>query len=205
MIAIEWLKRQLRSVSGTSTATPFVDPVLAHIHVPKCGGTAFHKFLSVSYGPAHRALYVADTFFVYPEAELTGYLADRSVRGFSSHFVRTFPRRLAGRDRLYVTFLRDPVDQFISYITCVKKNYERIQDDKNLIASPPSNLPDLSVRDIARWILTCDHEVNFRETLPSISSPCIQYLATQDHFEWTCNILGSVLARRRIYSVDSFL
>lgn len=143
--------------------TPLKDPVLAHIHVPKCGGTAFRSFLVQHYGPTHLALYVADTFHVYPEAELAGLVNDRSVRGFSSHFVRTFPSKLADRDLLYITFLRDPVAQFVSYITYIKKNFQNIQNDATLIASLPPDAPSKSVREIAHWILTCDREVNFRE------------------------------------------
>jgi hypothetical protein len=142
---------------------PLKDPVLAHIHVPKCGGTAFRSFLVQHYGPAHLALYVPDTFFVYPEPELAGYLGDPAVRGFSSHFVRTFPEKLAGRDLLYLTFLRNPVDQFVSYITYVKKNFHNIQSDTTLISSLPPNPTSMSVREIALWIVTCSREVNFRE------------------------------------------
>jgi len=142
---------------------PLIDPVIAHVHVPKCGGWAFRNFLQRQYGPAHLSLYVSDTFFVYSEEELAGYLNDRAVRSFSSHFVRTFPERLAGRDLLYITFLRNPVDQFISYITYAKKYYHDLEHDKPLMSCLPPELPSLSIRDAARWILTQDRDVNFRE------------------------------------------
>jgi hypothetical protein len=141
----------------------FVDPVLAHIHVPKCGGTAFRTFLQDHFGQGHLALYVQDTLFVYSEDELAVQLNDRAVQGFSSHSVRTFPERLAGRDMFYVTFLRNPVDQFISYLTFAKKNYSGLQGDKTLMSWLPPDLPSLSVREAARWILIQDREVNFRE------------------------------------------
>lgn len=141
---------------------PLPDPLIAHIHVPKCGGTSFRHFLTKHYGPSHLELYVADTFFVYSEEELTAAVKDRSVTGFSSHFVRTFPEKLAGRDVLYITFLRDPIDQFVSYITYVKKNFHSIQDVPLLSCFPPDP-PSLSVRDIAHWILTSNREINFRE------------------------------------------
>jgi len=163
MPLVEWLRRRLPRAHLRARDGVLVDPVLAHIHVPKCAGTALRNFLIQHFGPSHLALYVPDTFHVYPEAELAGILADRSIRGFSSHFVRTFPPRLAGRDLLYITFLRDPVDQFISYVTYVKKNYQYLQDDRSLIASLPPNLTAMSVRDIAQWILTCDRHVNFHE------------------------------------------
>jgi len=160
---------------------PLRDPVLAHIHVPKCGGTAFRLFLMQHFGPSHLALYVPDTFYVYPEADLAALLSDHTVRGFSSHFVRTFPQKLAGRELLYVTFLRNPVDQFVSYITYIKKNFHKIQSDTTLIQSLPPDPTSMSIREIARWILTCNREVNFREnytvnffaryTLPGAAGP----------------------------------
>ena len=138
------------------------DPVIAHIHVPKCAGTSFRNMLIGHFGPAHLALYADDTFFVYSEQELTRYLADRSIRAFSSHFVRTFPPSIAGRDLVYVTFLRKPVDQFISYLTYVRKVFPAIQDP-NLLSCLPPDLPSLSLREAAHWILTREHDVNFRE------------------------------------------
>ena len=141
---------------------PLTDPVIAHIHVPKCAGTSFRTFLIEHYGTAHLALYVPDTFFVYTPDQIEECLRDRSVRGFSSHFVRTFPPQIAGRDVVYITFLRRPVDQFISYVTHIKKYYDSIPDNP-LSSSLPPNPTKMSVRDIARWILTCDRPVNFHE------------------------------------------
>jgi len=159
-----WLKEvDTRTYSTRPPSRQLSDPVVAHIHVPKCGGTAFRNFLQNHFGSAHLALYVHDTFFVYSEDELAGYIKDRAVLGFSSHFVRTFPERLAGRDLIYVTFLRNPVDQFISYVTFAKKNYLGLQVDKPLMGCLPPDLPSLSIREAARWILTQDTEVNFRE------------------------------------------
>src|SRR5271166_1497633 len=151
-----------RFVASRIYRGPLIDPVIAHIHVPKCGGTAFRKFLIQHYGAAHLALYVPDTYFVYPQGQIAEYLRDKSVRGFSSHFVRTFPDRIVGRDIVYITFLRNPVDQFISYITHIKKHFATIPD-KPLLSALPPDPTKMSVREIARWILTCDREVNFHE------------------------------------------
>ena len=76
--------------------------------------------------------------------------------------MRTFPDRVDGRDVLYVTFLRNPIDQFISYITHIKKNYHVIVD-KPLLSALPPDPTQMSVREIARWLLTCEQEVNFHE------------------------------------------
>ena len=148
--------------SSRTYRRPLIDPVIAHIHVPKCGGTAFRKFLIQHYGAAHLALYVPDTYFVYTPDQIAEYLQDRSVRGFSSHFVRTFPDRIAGRDIVYVTFVRNPVDQVVSYVTYIKANFDLIPD-KPLLSALPPDPTGMPVREIARWILTCDREVNFHE------------------------------------------
>ncbi len=149
-------------MSYANRPSPLRDPVIAHIHVPKCAGTSFRNLLARYLGSAHLALYPDDTFFVYSEKELAGHLSDRSVRAFSSHFVRTFPSSIDGRDMLYVTFLRHPVEQFISYLTFARKVFSSIRDP-NLLSCLPPNAPALSLREAARWILTCDREVNFRE------------------------------------------
>jgi hypothetical protein len=152
------------SALSPTTKYEFRNPVLGHIHVPKCAGTSFAKYLTGAFGAAHLLLYCNhDTFFVYSEEDLASYLADPSIKAFSSHFVRTFPRPLAERDVLYLTFLRNPVEQFISYLTYVRKHFADIQHHPDLISCLPPNLPALSLREAARWILNSEREVNFRE------------------------------------------
>ena len=149
--------------SSEKNVRPLVDPVILHIHVPKCGGTAFRNFLKDHYGSAHLSLYPSDKVFIFTEKELVRYLVERSIRSISTHLVRTFPERLAGRDLLYITFLRNPIDQFISNITYVKKNFQDLRHDQPLMACFPPDVTSLSIREIAHWILTRDAEVNFQE------------------------------------------
>lgn len=138
-------------------------PVLAHIHVPKCAGTSFRVLLEGYFGSRHIRLYSDDTYFVYSEDTLRDYLLrDPAPRVFSSHHVRTFPRRLAGREMLYVTFLRDPVRQFVSYMTHVQKHYSGITS-QTLLESLPPDAPRLTLREFARWLLTQDRDIPFRE------------------------------------------
>jgi Sulfotransferase family len=138
-------------------------PVLAHIHVPKCAGTSLRALLERYFGPRHLTLYVDDTYFVYGGEALRSYLLqDAEIRGFSSHHVRVFPRWLAGREMLYVTFLRDPIQQFVSYMTHIKKHYAGITSQSLLEAVPP-DAPQLTLREFARWLLTQDRDVPFRE------------------------------------------
>ncbi|HTQ57236.1 MAG TPA: sulfotransferase family 2 domain-containing protein [Bryobacteraceae bacterium] len=138
-------------------------PVLAHIHVPKCAGTSLRILLEHRHGPHHLALYVDDTYFVYNLETLRNYLLrDPRIAGFSSHHVRTFPPWLAGRRILYVTFLRDPVQQFVSYMTHIQKYYSRIAAP-NLLEAVPPDAPRLSLREFARWLLTNPRDIPFRE------------------------------------------
>ncbi|MGC9947965.1 MAG: sulfotransferase family 2 domain-containing protein [Bryobacteraceae bacterium] len=138
-------------------------PVLAHIHVPKCAGTSFRALLERYFGPGHLTLYVDDTYFVYGDEALRSYLVqDPTIQGFSSHHVRMFPHWLAGREMLYVTFLRDPIQQFVSYMTHIKKHYAGITSQSLLEAVPP-DAPRLTLREFARWLLTQDRDIPFRE------------------------------------------
>lgn len=136
-------------------------PVLAHIHVPKCAGTSFRILMERHFGPRHLQLYIDDTYFVYGDEALRSYLLqDPDIWGFSSHHVRSFPRWMAGREMLYVTFLRDPIEQFVSYMTHVKKLYGEI---KSLLEAVPPDAPRLTLREFARWLLTQDRDIPFRE------------------------------------------
>jgi hypothetical protein len=138
-------------------------PVLAHIHVPKCAGTAFRVLLERYFGARHMRLYTDDTYFVYGQDALRNcLLRDPPPRAFSSHHVRTFPRWLAGREMLYVTFLRDPVEQFVSYMTHIQKHYSGITSQTLRDAVPP-DAPLLTLREFARWLLTQDRDIPFRE------------------------------------------
>jgi sulfotransferase famil protein len=138
-------------------------PVLAHIHVPKCAGTSLRNLLERHLGTKHMRLYVDDTYFVYADSEVRiSLLSDPHMRAFSSHHVRRFPPWLAGHRMLYVTFLRDPVEQFVSYMTHIKKHYAGITAQSLLEAVPPDT-PRLGLRDFAKWLLTNERDVPFRE------------------------------------------
>jgi hypothetical protein len=138
-------------------------PVLGHIHVPKCAGTSFRALLERHFGPRHLPLYIDDTYYVYDDAALRSYLLrNPETLGFSSHHVRSFPGWVAGRRILYVTFLRDPIEQFISYMTHIKKLYSRITS-QSLLASVPPDAPRLTLREFAKWLLTQDRDIPFRE------------------------------------------
>src|SRR4051812_41918333 len=104
-----------------------MEAVIGHIHVPKCGGTSVSKLLDEALGAAHLRLWVDDTYFVYSEEALANLITP-SVQVFSSHYLRTFPGTLAGRKARYFTFLRHPVEQFISYLTYSRRFYHVTRD-----------------------------------------------------------------------------
>ncbi len=155
-------KRELFAF-GEVTAEAEPLPVLAHIHVPKCAGTSFRGLLERYLGPRHMGLYEDDTYFVYTEEALRGWLLqDPGARACSSHHIRTFPRLLAGREMLYVTFLRDPVEQFVSYMTHIQKHYANVTS-KSLLEAVPPDAPGLTLREFAKWLLTNERDIPFRE------------------------------------------
>jgi len=158
-------------------------PVLAHIHVPKCAGTSFRVLLETYFGPRHLGLYVNDTYFVYGDEALRSYLLQGpELQGFSSHHVRRFPHWLAGREMFYITFLRDPIQQFVSYMTHIKKHYAEITS-ASLLAAVPPDAPQLTLREFARWLLTQDRDIPFRENHNVNFFACYSAPAAPDRLE----------------------
>jgi O-methyltransferase len=138
-------------------------PLLAHIHLRKCGGTSFAQLLDSHFGPRHLRLYADDIYFVYTVEALEERLRQAAgVQAFSSHHLLTFPPELAGRPARYVTFLRDPVEQFVSYMTHIQKHYVELTHP-SLLQSLPPDAPHLTLREFARWLLTSDRDIFFRE------------------------------------------
>jgi hypothetical protein len=128
-------------------------PVLGHIHVPKTAGSSVRQVLDDRFKTAHLHLYQGHgTSFVYDNEVLSLLFANTSHKAFSSHFVRRFPPLLAGRPAHYITFLRHPVQQFLSYIAYTRK-YHSVISDSDLLSHLPPHMPDLSIRECARWIL----------------------------------------------------
>jgi hypothetical protein len=78
---------------------------------------------------------------------------------------------------LYVTFLRHPVQQFLSYLYHVRGHFSAISDPALLSCLPP-NLPRLSLRETADWILAQRREINFSEnyTINFFANPVAGHL-----------------------------
>jgi hypothetical protein len=166
MISDNNLGKKWRLVKGEMQT-----PVLAHIHVPKCAGTSFRLLLDDLFPAEHLQLYFEPgsdrslpTTFVYSDAQIARYLESSSIKAFSSHHVRRFPNPLVGRSIYYVSFLRNPLQQFISYLKFTRQVFGEITDPVLLSHLPP-NMPQLSLRESARWLIgqRIGRFLNFRE------------------------------------------
>lgn len=137
--------------------------VLFHVHIPKCAGSSFRSLLQKHFRTRHLNLYVDDTHFLFSNEQLADAITTNDPISISSHFVRVFPRMIAGRRIHYVTFLRNPVAQFISYRNYICRAFQAIRHP-NLLQCLPPQADKLSSREFARWVLTCSpQDAPFRE------------------------------------------
>jgi len=138
-------------------------PVFVHVHLPKCAGTSLRTHLQRSFGCGHRNLYPERHSFVFDDDSLwKDALAETTVRSISSHFIRRFPPFVYGRRMLYFTFLRDPLEQFLSYYSYIQKVGRHIRDPE-LLASLPPSAHTLPSREFALWLLQHPFDISFRE------------------------------------------
>lgn len=137
--------------------------VLFHVHIPKCAGSSFRSLLQKHFGTRHLNLYVDDTDFLFSKEQLADAITTDDPISISSHFVRVFPPVIAGRRVHYVTFLRNPVAQFISYRNYICRAFPAIRHP-NLLQYLPPRADKLSSREFARWMFTCSPQnAPFRE------------------------------------------
>lgn len=88
-----------------------------YMHIPKTGGTTFHEWLKRLYGPDGLLVWNPQRMWglVRLRQELAELLAERpGVRAVAGHYPYGVHEALGCRDYRYVTFLRDPVDRWIS-------------------------------------------------------------------------------------------
>lgn len=113
-------------------------PMLVHVHVPKTAGISIRKVLETTF--PNRVLPVDHRVHRGNHGNLTTIhsllLAHSQFDALCSHLFRfSYPSVVAGRLMLYFTFLRNPADQFKSYVRFLK--YSRSQ------FGPEDNLPFL--------------------------------------------------------------
>ncbi len=90
-------------------------PLFIHMHVPKSGGTSLNQLLSQWFSGRMEWVYFDDPLRIVTREELEALVAKKQhLDCITSHHFRFFPPVIAGRPALYITFLREPVDYFIS-------------------------------------------------------------------------------------------
>jgi len=127
-------------------------PLLVHVHLPKCAGTSFLKVLRASFGKRHIDHYPEGSSHLFTREEWWRFVIENpKAVSFSSHSLRVFPPILADRQPLYVAFLRNPLQRYVSHLTYSKKCFYTFPE--TLRAHLPPDCPDMSLREIAAWLL----------------------------------------------------
>src|SRR5450759_4572706 len=90
----------------------------------KCGGTSLNRLLEMTFADRHFDHYPLDQGPFPTRDELVNLVLDRpEIVSLSSHSIRLFPPIIGNRLPLYVAFLREPIQRFISHLTYCKKQY----------------------------------------------------------------------------------
>ena len=127
-------------------------PLLVHVHIHKCAGTSVNRLLQMSFTDRHVDHYPSDPGPFLTRDELVKLVLDRpEMVSLSSHSIRVFPPIIGNRLGLYVAFLREPIQRFVSYLTYSKKQYHTFPE--SLKRYLPANCADLPLRELAAWIL----------------------------------------------------
>jgi hypothetical protein len=138
--------------------------LFVQVHVPKCAGTTVRQWLLRSHPEAHRSLYLNGPMtIVLDDPNLAAQnIADPALRSYSTHYLRTYEPVRCGRAMRYFTFLRDPIEQFMSYQTYVRREYANITEPITRMCLPP-DCADRSSREFADWLLDRTEDYPFRE------------------------------------------
>lgn len=136
------------------------EPILVHVHIPKCAGTSVSRMLEAAHGPLHHNFYPQGPDFTPSNDQLTRVLANEpATKSIASHSIRVFPPVIDGRSAVYVCFLRDPLEQFVSYTSYIKKNFDSLRPAHKMLLPP--DLDRISLRESARQIMTAERPVPF--------------------------------------------
>lgn len=141
-------------------------PLLVHVHIPKCAGMSFTRLLKANYGNRHLDIYSPDPDYVFSADQLSRIVrANPGIVSMSSHSIRVYPPLINGRPALYVCFLREPQEQFLSYVTYIKKHFKALSGPHRAVV--PDGCDQRSIREIAEWLVSADIRVPFHDNYTS--------------------------------------
>jgi hypothetical protein len=128
--------------------------LLTHIHIPKNAGTSIRAWLVRAYPGGFGSFYPD---YDFDEASLAAAgLADVRLRALSTHNIRRFPPISSGRTMRYFTVLRDPLEQYLSWLHYMQQVQGEIVDAVFAERLPP-NCAALSSREFTAWLLERPH------------------------------------------------
>jgi hypothetical protein len=134
-------------------------PLVLHAHVPKTAGHSVSGMFGGAFGYFHLHHLHPDPFFILSKRKLAVLLRiNPYLKSITSHHIRDFPSDIVGRQILYVTFLREPKNAFLSTLRYVKTNYRYFSPEVQRWW--PADLGDLSLRELAKAQLTIELELN---------------------------------------------
>lgn len=137
-------------------------PVLVHVHIPKSAGLTVGRVLRDWFGQGHLDLYSEHELTVFEPDRLGVILASApGVRSIASHAIRRYPLRLAGRRALYFCVLRDPRQQFVSYLNFVQRRYDTLSAHHREVL--PARCAEMEPRDLAAWLIDQPPEIPFSD------------------------------------------
>ena len=125
-----------------------------YLHIPKTAGETLHRWLNLVYGPEHTLVWNPQSFGLPQiQRELATLLEERpGVQAVAGHFPYGVHEVLGDRPHRYVTFLRDPVDRWIServhHLTknaddhLLRKSFAKLYGDIDLFALLKSTITD---------------------------------------------------------------
>lgn len=145
-------------------------PLFVHVHIHKCAGTAFNELVRRSFAPYHLDAYIANPFPSYQPAELDNLVRRwPTVRSIASHSIRIYPQWIGNRRPLYVCFLREPIDWFVSYLTYAQTHLHELTPEH--VATFPRDAASMPLADLAAAM------VQRFTTQPTVYCTFIRYLA----------------------------